>query len=208
MELMQDLHGRIRELGVRARREIGEASARRCSEVVEELTDDADRETRQVLARADRLTEALVVRHLGVVPRQAPALPAPHGDLQIPPAPRHRAEELLMLIMGAAGGTGVGRMLLSPLAELSAVSAAVLPLSLVAGLTLGAVTVAVRRTQSGRAHLMAVTSDRLAALRAESEQLLGARLLAAEAQVSDGFVHDPGPRVADLERRLRALRSG
>lgn len=207
MDLVQDLHGRIRELGSRARQEIGQAPARRLPQVVDRLSGDATRATRQVLARADRLTEALVVRHLGVVPRQAPALPTPRADPVIPPAPRHRTEETLMVVMGAAGGTGVGRMLLSPLAELPATAAAVLPLSLAAGLGLGAVTVAVRRTQSGRAHLVAVTSDRLAGLRAETEQLLGARLLAAEAQVTDGFVHDPGPRVADLERRLRRLRT-
>ena len=112
------------------------------------------------------------------------------------------------MIMGAAGGTGVGRMLLSPLSEFPGLAAAVIPLALLCGLALGWTTVTVRRTQSLRTHAVSTVVERLAALRAEAEQVLGARILAAESTVADGFVHDPGPRVADLERRIRHLRAG
>lgn len=112
------------------------------------------------------------------------------------------------MVMGAAGGTGVGRMLLSPLAEIPGVSAVVIPLALVCGLVLGGITATVRRTQALRTHTIAAVADRLAALRAEAEQSLGSRILVAEAAVTDGFAHDPGPRVADLERRIRAARAG
>ena len=111
-----------------------------------------------------------------------------------------------MLVMGAAGGTGVGRMVLTPLADVPGIAPVLLPLAIIAGLALGWTTVEVRRTQTLRAHMIAVTTDQLAGLRAETEQALGARVLAAESVITDGFAHDPGPRVADLERRLRRLR--
>lgn len=112
------------------------------------------------------------------------------------------------MVMGAAGGTGVGRMVLSPLAELPGAAAFIIPLALVCGLVLGWTTVVVRRTQTLRTHTVAAVNERLAALRAEAEQSLGARILAAESTITDGFAHDPGPRVADLERRIRLRRSG
>ena len=110
------------------------------------------------------------------------------------------------MITGAAGGTGVGRMLLAPLAEVPGAAAVVIPLALLCGLALGWITVTVRRTQALRTHSVAAVGDRLAALRAEAEQSLGSRILASEATITDGFAHDPGPRVADLERRIRRLR--
>ena len=110
------------------------------------------------------------------------------------------------MIMGAAGGTGVGRMLLSPLAEIPGLAAVVIPLALLCGVALGWTTVTVRRTQTLRSHTSAVVTERLGALRSEVEQSLGARILAAEATITDGFAHDPGPRVGDLERRIRRSR--
>ncbi|MBB1013223.1 hypothetical protein G6014_13210, partial [Dietzia kunjamensis] len=98
--------------------------------------------------------------------------------------------------------------LLSPLAEIPGVAAVVIPLALLCGLVLGWITVTVRRTQALRTHTVAAVADRLAALRADAEQSLGSRILAAEATITDGFAHDPGPRVADLERRIRATRAG
>ena len=77
---------------------------------------------------------------------------------------------------------------------------------LLCGLALGWTTVSVRRTQTLRTHTVAVVTERLGALRAEVEQSLGARILAAESTITDGFVHDPGPRVGDLERRIRRNR--
>jgi len=207
LELVQDLHRGLRDLGARAREEIGAAPVRALPGVVTGLAGDADAAAAQAVDRADRLTESLVTRHLGTEPRQTPRVDAPRSGLALSDAPRHRGEELLMLAMGAAGGTGVGRMLLSPLAEIPGLAAAVLPLALVAGVLIGGAGVAVRRTQARRAHMIAVATDRLAGLRAETEQALGARVLEAEAQVTDGFAHDPGPRVADLERRLRRLRT-
>ncbi|MFD2392589.1 hypothetical protein ACFSSF_00625 [Dietzia aerolata] len=137
----------------------------------------------------------------------APRVPAPSSGLAPSRPPRNTGEELLVMIMGAAGGTGVGRMLLSPLAEVPGLAVLIIPLALLCGLALGWITVAVRRTQSLRTHTVAAVGDRLAALRGEAEQALGARILAAEAIITDGFAHDPGPRVADLERRIRRLRA-
>ncbi|HHX83978.1 MAG TPA: hypothetical protein GX694_01340, partial [Actinomycetales bacterium] len=135
-------------------------------------------------------------------------VPAPSGAIRPGPAPRHRAEEALVLVMGAAGGTGVGRMILAPLADLPVLGALLVPLALLAGIALGWTTVEVRRTQTLRGHMIAVVTDRLAGIRAEAEHSLGARVLAAESTITDGFVHDPGPRVADLERRIRRHRLG
>lgn len=206
IEVVQDLHRSLRDLGTRAREELASAPRTRIAAIVREVSDDVDAAVAGAIARADRRVDALVARHLGPAAPATPRIPAPTGDITQGRPPRNRGEEALMLAMGAAGGTGVGRMLLSPLAEVPGLTALVIPLALLCGLALGWTTVFVRRTQTLRSHSITVVSDRLAGLRSEVEQSLGSRILAAESTITDGFVHDPGPRVADLERRIRRLR--
>lgn len=208
MESLQDLQRSMRDLGGRAREELAAAPRSRVDGIVHSLAADADATVAGAVDRADRRTDALVVRHLGVTAPAAPQIPAPNSGIAPSRPPHNTGEELLMLIMGAAGGTGVGRMLLAPLAEVPGLAAAIVPLAVLCGLALGWTTVTVRRTQSLRTHTVATVGDRLAALRGEAEQALGSRILAAEAIITDGFAHDPGPRVADLERRVRRIRAG
>ncbi|WP_295652930.1 hypothetical protein [uncultured Dietzia sp.] len=208
MEILQDLQRSLRDLGGRAREDLAAAPRSRVDTLVEGLAADADAAVAGAVDRADRRCDTLVVRHLGVNAPTAPRIPAPTSGVEPSRPPRSTGEELLVMLMGAAGGTGVGRMLLSPLAEVPGMSAMIVPLALLCGLALGWTTVTVRRTQALRTHTVATVGDRLAALRGEAEQALGSRILAAEAIITDGFAHDPGPRVADLERRIRRLRSG
>ena len=208
MEVVQDLHRSLRDLGSRAREELAAAPRARVDPLVHDLAAHADAAVDGTIARADRRADALVTRHLGVTAPVGPRIPAPTSGIVPGRPPRNVGEELLVMVMGAAGGTGVGRMLLSPLAEIPGAAAFVIPLALVCGLALGWTTVVVRRTQTLRTHTVAAVNERLAALRAEAEQSLGARILAAESTITDGFAHDPGPRVADLERRIRVRRSG
>ena len=208
MEVVQDLHRSLRDLGGRAREELAAAPRARVDALVRGLAADADAAVDGTIARAARRADALVTRHLGVNAPVSPRIPAPTSGIAPGRPPRNVGEELLVMVMGAAGGTGVGRMVLSPLAEIPGVGAFVLPLALVCGLVLGWTTVFVRRTQTLRTHTVSAVNERLAAVRAEAEQSLGARILAAESAITDGFAHDPGPRVADLERRIRVRRSG
>ncbi|UVE96766.1 hypothetical protein [Dietzia sp. B32] len=208
MHVVQDLHRSVRDLGGRAREELAAAPRARVDDLVLQLAADADAAVAGAFARADRRAEALVARHLGSAAPAGPRMPVPTSGIAPGRPPRNTGEELLVMVMGAAGGTGVGRMLLSPLAEIPGLAAVVVPLALLCGLVLGWITVTVRRTQALRTHSIAAVADRLAALRSEAEQSLGSRILAAEATITDGFVHDPGPRVADLERRIRAARAG
>ena len=208
MEVVQDLHRSLRDLGGRAREELAAAPRARVDPLVHGLAADADAAVDGTIARADRRADALVTRHLGVTAPLGPRIPAPTSGIVPGRPPRNVGEELLVMVMGAAGGTGVGRMVLSPLAELPGAAMFIIPLALVCGLVLGWTTVVVRRTQTLRTHTVAAVNERLATLRAEAEQSLGARILAAESTITDGFAHDPGPRVADLERRIRLWRSG
>ena len=206
MEVVQDLHRSLRDLAGRAREELAAAPRSRVEGLVRALASDADAAVAGTISRAHRRADSLVARHLGVAAPATPRIPAPTGGITPGRPPRNPGEEALVMMMGAAGGTGVGRMLLSPLAEIPGVAAVVIPLALLCGVALGWTTVAVRRTQALRTHTVAVVTERLAALRAEVEQSLGARILAAESTVTDGFAHDPGPRVGDLERRIRRAR--
>lgn len=207
MEVVQDLHRSVRDLGGRAREELAAAPRSRVDALVHRLAADADAAVAATVARADRRADALVARHLGSTAPAGPRIPAPTSGLTPGRPPRNTGEELLVMITGAAGGTGVGRMLLAPLAEVPGAAALVIPLALLCGVALGWVTVTVRRTQALRTHTVAAVGDRLAALRAETEQSLGSRILAAEATITDGFAHDPGPRVTDLDRRIRRVRA-
>ncbi|AWH96674.1 hypothetical protein [Dietzia psychralcaliphila] len=206
MEVVQDLHRSMRDLGSRAREELAAAPRSRVDGIVRALASDADTAVAGTIARADRRADSLVARHLGAAAPVTPRIPAPTGGITPGRPPRNLGEESLVMMMGAAGGTGVGRMLLSPLSEVPGLATMVIPLALLCGVALGWTTVAVRRTQTLRTHTASVVTERLAALRSEVEQSLGARILAAEATITDGFAHDPGPRVGDLERRIRRSR--
>ena len=208
MEVVQALHRSVRDLGGRAREDLAAAPRARIDGLVHGLAADADAAVADTVSRADRRIDSLVARHLGASAPAAPRIPAPTSGIEPSHPPRTAGEEALMLLMGAAGGTGVGRMLLSPLAEVPGLAALVIPLALLCGLALGAVTLRVRRTQALRTHTVSAVNEKLASLRAETEQSLGARILAAESIITDGFAHDPGPRVADLERRIRRIRQG
>lgn len=206
MEAVQDLHRSMRDLGSRAREELAAAPRSRVDGLVRSLARDADVAVAGAVSRAHRRADSLVARHLGVAAPATPRIPAPTGGITPGRPPRNLSEEALVMMMGAAGGTGVGRMLLSPLAQIPGLATAVIPLALLCGVALGWTTVSVRRNQALRTHTVAVVTERLGALRAEVEQSLGARILAAESSITDGFAHDPGPRVSDLERRIRRLR--
>lgn len=111
-----------------------------------------------------------------------------------------------MLLMGAAGGAGLGRLVAVPFGGSWAAMALIIPLALAAGAALGSLGVRARRAAALRNHLTGAAIEHFAALRSEIDLVVSEQLLHAEAAITDAFAYDSGHRVAEIEKRIAALR--
>ncbi|WP_448222112.1 hypothetical protein [Gordonia iterans] len=94
------------------------------------------------------------------------------------------AEDLVLLVLGASAGFGVGRMLVGPLVQWAGLGAAATALTVLAGLAVAAGVVLVRRQASRAAAARAAAVEAVGGLRGTLEHAVAARLGAAEAQLA------------------------
>ncbi|MGB3304495.1 MAG: GTPase domain-containing protein [Gordonia sp. (in: high G+C Gram-positive bacteria)] len=129
---------------------------------------------------------AAATRGLGGVPPGAMAAPpaALPPAIGVPDRLRPRSEEVVMMLVGASMGFGVGRMMLAPALEWAGLGVAGIVLALLAGLALAAWLVSVRRSTANRARMQRWATELITTRRAELENRIGAQLGAAEAQFS------------------------
>lgn len=206
LELGAEIARRLRPIAADGKTELLAARRRDLPGLVEQLDTRADAAAAELLSRAAGHAVALRRRHLLEAGR--PDLPrAPRLGLEFGHPPRHRGEELVLVGMGAAAGTGVGRLVATPFAGNIAVLAVIVCVTLAAGCLLGLASVRARRTAALRHHLISSLGEHCASLRAELELVVTAVLLDAESAITDAFAHDPGPRVLELDRRIRRRRS-
>lgn len=206
LEVGAEVARRLRPIAADGKSELLSARRRELPGLVQELAARADAAAGELVDLARSRAATLRRRHLlegGSPPRPAP----PRLHLEFGHPPRHRGEEIVLVGMGAAAGTGVGRLAATPLSGNPALLAVILSASLVAGCLLGLGSVRARRTAALRQHLIGALGEQCASLRAELELVATAILLDAESAISDAFAHDPGPRVLELDRRIRRRRS-
>lgn len=116
-------------------------------------------------------------------------LPAPDpvvgSDPPMPP-PRRRAgpDDLMVLLLGASMGFGVGRMIVAPSLAWAGFGAAGTVLSIVAGLLSALWVVSVRRGAAARARVDRWAAESVAHRRAAVEHWIGVHAGAAEAHIS------------------------
>ncbi|MGB6246703.1 hypothetical protein, partial [Gordonia sp. (in: high G+C Gram-positive bacteria)] len=108
---------------------------------------------------------------------QTGAEPAP-----APPPAGRRSEDLMVILVGASLGFGVGRMVIAPALHWAGFGVAGTVLSIAAGLLLACWVVLVRRTGTHRAQLHRWAAATVAARRAGLEYRIGAYAAAVEAQ--------------------------
>lgn len=173
--------------------------------VVDSLCARADATAQHIVTLTCIRSTQLRQRHLAeAADVDMPA--APRLDFALTHPPRHMREEVVLLAMGAAGGTGVGRLIATPFAHSWPVLIPIIALTLLGGCVLGLASVRARRTAALRHHLIGMLTEQCAALRSDLDHLVGSVLADAEAAISDAFAHDPGPRAHDLDHRIRQLR--
>ncbi|MCV7432592.1 hypothetical protein [Mycolicibacterium bacteremicum] len=195
-----DLHGELAHdaSGWRWGQDFVAHAAARAEQLVAEL-DDA------VRARSDRIADELMLSR----PDTGPPTPVPQLAR---PGPTSRGLEMrLMTLLGAGFGLGValaaGRLLVG-LAPGAAGTAAVVGAAV--GLLLTLWVVGMRGLLHERAHLDRWVGSVAAALRSDTEALVGRRLLAAEAALTaesvaaaDSAAARTAERVAAIDARLR-----
>lgn len=201
---LADLRGRLavdlRSGAAQLTRQIQSARGPVATEwLTDALTIYAGRVEQELTAGLDHIRAALLVG----LPASAPGVRVPGGAVPgrtSPAAPPYTApirppevatrsaqlaaEDLVLLVLGASAGFGVGRMLVGPLVQWAGFGAAATALTVLAGLAVAAGVVVVRRQASRAASARAAAVEAVGGLRGTLEHAVAARLGAAEAQLA------------------------
>ena len=195
----------LRELAADAKNTLASAGRGELERSIEAIDNASAETSRQLSERARAESSRLRRRHLGS-DVDAPAETPAQLRLRFSRPPVHRGEEAIMLLMGAAGGAGLGRLVAVPFGGSWAAMALIIPLALAAGAALGSLGVRARRAAALRNHLIGATVEHFAALRSEIDLVVSEQLLHAEAAITDAFAYDSGHRVREIEKRISAFR--
>ncbi len=197
-----DLDAGIREIGARSRDAV--VGLRRdgvddyvswLGEAVGELRDRLDAGARDELERI-RSVALLGVEPVPTRPGSSPA----REPLRLRPhtVRRRGAEDALVVLFGASIGIGIGRLVVTPLAQVHTLQWVSMPLALVVGVAVAALVVRVRRIGALRGQLRGWTAESLAESRAGIEHDLVGLVTAAEPVIA-------GQVMRHYERRARMI---
>lgn len=195
----------LRELAAEAKTTLAAAGRGELEGAIEQIDEEAAELSRRLSGHARAEAAHLRRRHLGSTGDGEHHAPA-RLRLRFGRPPAHRGEEAVMLLMGSAGGAGLGRLIATPFGDSPVALAIIIPLALAAGAALGALGVRARRVTALRSHLIGLAVEHFAALRTEIDLVVSEQLLHAEAAITDAFAYDGGPRVREIEQRIAALR--
>jgi hypothetical protein len=109
-----------------------------------------------------------------------------------------RREDLMVVMLGASAGLGLGRLVVAPMAAVDTLQWVSMPLSLLLGFLVAGIVVRERRLAAARARLRGWAQDAVAELRAVLEQEVVAAIGAAESTLA-------GRIGRHYERRSRAI---
>lgn len=115
------------------------------------------------------------------------------------------SEDRLMVVAGASGGLGLGRLALMPLALVPGLNLALVPLTL--GLGAGAAwwMARTRGQLADKAHVKQWSGEVLAEARSSLDQLVAEQLIDAEHQLSAALDEALATRVEQIDEELRAV---
>lgn len=218
-ETFADIAGGTRALAAEATARSAGVSARGRDEFAGWLTG----QTIALRARVDeatdeRLDEVEAAALLGI--EAAAPQPAPVGDAGPPfdrplPPLRRSGEDLLLVLIGASTGLGLGRLIVAPMASVQTLQWVSMPLTLALGVVVAVLVIRVRRSAAVRAELRSWSSDVLNETRGRLEHRVGTRVAAAESHLTSQVTrfHERRARqamadVAAIDDQLRALRTG
>ena len=114
-----------------------------------------------------------------------PSPPEPFGNgMRVVPQPQggRRTEDVMVLLLGASMGFGIGRMVIAPTLQWAGLGIAGTVLTLLGGVALAAWVMSVRRASADRARLERWAAEVIASRRLGMEHRIGTRAGAAEAQ--------------------------
>ncbi len=216
VDLMTEVGGQVRALHVAARAELDRQRQAdlahypdRLQQVVTELTGVIDFGIDRRLAELAAKVDAEGVSS-GNTPSGNAAPPHRRRDaaprVGPDPEPRHRGvEDHLMIALGASAGVGLGRLLVSPLALVSALDVASIPVTLALGALVAWWVVRTRRQVADRAHVRQWVADALVNVKAALEQRVATALVEAETELADRVVRASAARIIDTDRRVAEL---
>lgn len=199
VDLGHEIAARCRQASTAVRAELDAATK-------SELRGFPDRLRDELAGLGERLDQGIAARLRSV----APGLPAARGepaDLG-PDEPRGRAlafEDQLMIVMGASGGLGLGRLLTTPL-QLAGLSEVLsISIMLVLGAGLGWWIVRARANVGARQRMRQWAGDAIAEFKARWERILAQRGLDAEAFAVGSLGEEHARAVHEANRQLGAL---
>ncbi|OZE38514.1 MULTISPECIES: hypothetical protein [unclassified Rhodococcus (in: high G+C Gram-positive bacteria)] len=142
-----------------------------------------------------------VETELGLTPRQAESVADAPLDIG-EPSRRRGVEDVVMIVVGASAGVGLGRLVVSPMALVPAWAVANTVITLVLG---GALAWWITRSRSlvaDRAHLRGWTQETVARVKSSVEQRLLSRILDAESMLAAAVASADRDAVARIDVAL------
>ncbi|MGU3291533.1 hypothetical protein [Williamsia sp. M5A3_1d] len=213
-----DLNAGVRDIGAASRDTVAglrdddvAAHAEWVGTAVTHLRDRLDARVRT------ELDQIRAVALLGIEP-VAPVAPAPRRPPVTlrPRAERRRgAEDALMVLVGASGGATLGRLVVTPFAQVHTLQWITVPVALVIGVAMAIGVVRLRRVAALRTAVRTWTTEAVGEARAAIEHDLLDRITAAEpviaGQVSRHYERRArlvAEQVAAIDTEMRAVRPG
>ncbi|WP_018178201.1 hypothetical protein [Jongsikchunia kroppenstedtii] len=172
--------------------------------------------------------EAVATAGFGEAAQESPGADGPPRAMPCRPVPTSgvRREDLMMIVLGASAGLGLGRLAVAPMAAVDTLQWVSMPLSLLLGFVVAGVVVRERRLAALRGRLRSWAQDAVAEWRAVLEQEVVAAIGSAESALTgrigryyerrsrstadqvaevEGLLSDSRRRRADAEARLAEL---
>lgn len=218
-DAVADLDAGIRDIGARSRDAVGglrgadvDRYATWLASAVTELRDRLEAGVRDDL---DRIRSVAL---LGVEPVSPGPSPAPQREpvtLRPHSERRRTAEDALLVLFGASAGIGLGRLVVTPLAEVRTLQWISMPLALIVGVVIAALVVRLRRIGALRAQMRSWSADALAESRATIEHDVLGAITAAEPVIAGQVMRHYERRarmiaddVARVDTDIKAIRTG
>ena len=213
-----DLNAGVRDIGATSRDTVAglrdDDVAAHAEWVAAAMTHLRDRLDARVRTELDQIR---AVALLGIEP-VAPAAPAPQRPpVRLRPQTERRrgAEDALVVLFGASGGAALGRLVVTPLAQVHTLQWITMPVALVIGVVMAIGVVRLRRVAALRTAVRTWTTEALGEARATIEHDLLDRITAAEPVVAGQIArhHERRARlvaeeVAAVDAQIRGSRAG
>ncbi|NLG54782.1 MAG: hypothetical protein GX542_03905 [Rhodococcus sp.] len=208
VSLLHEVAGLARAATRASRADIDQADRRALATYPQRLAEQSAKQTAFVVdlvqRRIDQLAKSV---NLVLPPSQNPAAAQFAQDFEEPDRRRRGLEDQMAILLGASAGLGLGRLVVSSFTLVPALDIASIPVTLLLGAAAAWWLMRARAHIADRAHIRQWAAESVAHVRGAWEQIVLARLLEAESQLSEQIIAVSRAHAAKVDERIAAIDS-